>query len=108
MNGFKTRSHTHISTFFSRVKAFFTGAGPFVNRAMLVGAVQIGTYDSFRDYFRKEWGVVNNTLNVFYSSMASGIIYSVVTMPFETAKNRMAFQKPDPITGNETVDKVPY
>lgn len=31
--------------------------------------------------------------------MTSGLLYSVVTMPFETAKNRMAFQKPDPVTG---------
>ena len=28
----------------------------------------------------------------------AGLIYSIVTMPFETAKNRMAFQKPDPVT----------
>ena len=31
--------------------------------------------------------------------MTSGIIYSVLTMPLETTKNRMAFQKPDPVTG---------
>jgi solute carrier family 25 (mitochondrial oxoglutarate transporter), member 11 len=31
--------------------------------------------------------------------MTSGLIYSIITMPFETAKNRMAFQKPDPTTG---------
>ena len=28
----------------------------------------------------------------------AGLIYSIVTMPFETAKNRMAFQKMDPVT----------
>ena len=28
----------------------------------------------------------------------AGLIYSIVTMPFETAKNRMTFQKPDPVT----------
>ena len=28
--------------------------------------------------------------------MTSGLIYSVITMPLETAKNRMAFQKPLP------------
>ena len=31
--------------------------------------------------------------------MTSGIIYSVLTMPLETTKNRMAVQKPDPVTG---------
>lgn len=28
-----------------------------------------------------------------------GLLYSLVTNPFETAKNRMAFQKADPQTG---------
>lgn len=30
--------------------------------------------------------------NQFASSMSAGLIYSIITMPFETAKNRMAFQ----------------
>jgi hypothetical protein len=38
-------------------------------------------------------------VTVFYASMTSGLIYSVITMPLETAKNRMAFQKPDAVTG---------
>ena len=29
-----------------------------------------------------------------------GLIMAVVTMPLETAKNRMAFQKPDKVTGS--------
>ena len=41
--------------------------------------------------------------NVFGASMASGLIYSLVTMPLETAKNRMASQKIDPATG-----KLPF
>jgi ASC-1-like (ASCH) protein len=40
------------------VKTFFSGSGPFVNRAMLVGAVQVGTYDQFRDMY-KEMGVTS-------------------------------------------------
>eukprot|EP01038_Epipyxis_sp_PR26KG_P014894 gene14894-20030_t len=73
-------------------KTFFSGCGPFVNRAMLVGAVQVGTYDQFKSIFCG-WGVKNELLNVFYASMTSGLIYSIITMPLETAKNRMAFQK---------------
>lgn len=79
-------------------KAFFSGSGPFVNRAMLVGAVQIGSYDQLREKFKK-LGMTNPALNVFYASMVSGLLYSVITMPFETAKNRMAFQSVDPLTG---------
>jgi hypothetical protein len=70
------------------VRTFFSGSGPFVNRAMLVGAVQVGTYDQFRDSFRR-LGVTQPSLNVFCAAMTSGLLYSVVTMPFETAKNRM-------------------
>lgn len=44
-------------------------------------------------------GIKQETLNVFSAAMTSGFIYSVVTMPFETTKNRMAFQRPDPVTG---------
>jgi solute carrier family 25 (mitochondrial oxoglutarate transporter), member 11 len=96
------------------VRAFFSGSGPFVNRAMVVGAVQVGTYDQFRDMFRKN-GVKNvsgpsmlhlrplyfsqELLNVFYASMVSGLIFATVTAPLETAKNRMAFQRADPVTG---------
>ena len=41
--------------------------------------------------------------NVFAAAMTSGLFYATVTMPFESAKNRMAFQKPDSKTG-----KLPY
>lgn len=75
-------------------KAFFNGSGPFVNRAILVGCVQVGTYDQLKDSYRKI-GVTGQFSNVFCSSMTAGFLYACVTMPFETAKNRMAFQKPD-------------
>lgn len=98
------RNYRSVADAFSRIlkeegpKTFFRGVGPFVNRAMLVGAVQVGTYDQFREMYRG-YGVTHETLNVFYAAMTSGLIYSIVTMPFETAKNRMAFQRPDPVTG---------
>lgn len=100
----KRRNYTGVANAFSRilreegVKTFFSGSGPFVNRAMLVGAVQVGTYDQFKDTFRKEFGITSALSLTMCASMASGLIYSIVTMPFETAKNRMAFQKPDPVT----------
>ncbi|RYH32034.1 solute carrier family 25 protein [archaeon] len=99
------RNYTGVGNAFQRIMkeegfgAFFRGCGPFVNRALLVGAVQVGTYDQFKQMYKEQLGVKNDILNVFYASMTSGLIYSIVTMPFETAKNRMAFQKPDPQTG---------
>lgn len=54
-------------------------------------------------FFPPTPGVPMGLANQFCSSMSAGLIYSLITMPFETAKNRMAFQKPDPATG-----KLPY
>jgi hypothetical protein len=60
--------------------------------------IQVGSYDQLRAKF-KDLGVTNAPLNVLYSSMVSGLLYSLITMPLETAKNRMAFQTVDPTTG---------
>jgi len=78
------------------VRAFWRGSMPFVNRAMLVGATQVGTYDQFKESYAKMG--LKGLSNVFAASMSAGLLYSLITMPFETAKNRMAFQKPDPVT----------
>lgn len=77
--------------------------------------LSLGTFDQFKATF-KSLGVVKDLPNVFCASMSSGILYSVITMPMETAKNRMAFQKPDPTTGNQLrirstysgLGKIPY
>eukprot|EP00475_Leptophrys_vorax_P009273 TRINITY_DN1613_c0_g1_i1.p1 TRINITY_DN1613_c0_g1~~TRINITY_DN1613_c0_g1_i1.p1 ORF type:complete len:319 (+),score=65.57 TRINITY_DN1613_c0_g1_i1:51-1007(+) len=79
------------------VKTFWRGSMPFVNRAMLVGATQMATYDQFKELYH-QWGIHSRIGNEFASAMSAGLLYSVITMPFETVKNRMAFQKPDPVT----------
>jgi len=76
--------------------AFYRGVQPFAMRAMLVGGTQVATYDQFKMTYA-DFGI-SGIANQFCSSMSAGLIYSIVTMPFETAKNRMAFQKMDPIT----------
>eukprot|EP00960_Hanusia_phi_P007281 207099-Hanusia_phi.AAC.15 len=58
---------------------------------------QVGTYDQLKATFNK-LGVTGKFSNVFCASMTSGLFYASVTMPFETAKNRMASQRPDPLT----------
>merc|ERR1712137_160164 len=77
------------------VKTFWRGSIPFVNRAMVVGATQVGTYDQFKQMFSNALGVPTTSLtSVFLSSMSAGLVYSVLTMPLEAVKNRMAFQTP--------------
>eukprot|EP00606_Chrysophyceae_sp_TOSAG23-5_P000513 GSChrysophyteH2.ASY1.ANO1.1538.1 assembled CDS len=103
------RNYSGVGNAFSRIlkeegfSAFFRGSGPFVNRAMLVGAVQVGTYDQFKQVYREKLNITSAVPNVFAAAMTSGLLYSIITMPFETCKNRMAFQKVDPITG-----KLPF
>ncbi len=83
------------------IGTFWRGCQPFVMRAMLVGGTQVATYDQFKGIYAG-FGLGKGLLNQFASSMSAGLIYSVITMPFETAKNRMAFQKPD------AAGKLPY
>eukprot|EP01040_Poterioochromonas_malhamensis_P013556 gene13556-14916_t len=81
-------------------RAFFRGVEPFVLRAILVGSIQIATYDHFREVYRRQYQINDPAKNVFAAAMTSGLLYSFVTMPLETVKNRMAFQKPDPQNGS--------
>jgi solute carrier family 25 oxoglutarate transporter 11 len=64
---------------------------------MLVGATQLATYDQFKELYH-QWGINSRIGLEFSAAMSAGLLYSLITMPFETVKNRMAFQKPDPVT----------
>jgi len=112
------RNYKGIGDAFTRIlaeegpSAFFAASGPFMNRAIIVGMVQVGTLDQFKEYYRNT-GITNKLSNTFCASMSSGLLYSLVSMPLETAKNRIAFQKPDPVTGErlyrttiQTVGKI--
>jgi len=83
------------------IAAFWRGSTPFVTRACLVGATQVATYDQFKTIYAG-FGIKGGS-NVVCSSFTAGLVYATITMPFESAKNRMASQKPDPETG-----KLPY
>lgn len=78
------------------VLAFWRGSTPFVCRACLVGATQVATYDQFKAIY-KGFGLEGNA-NQTASAMTAGLVYSVLTMPLESSKNRMASQKADPVT----------
>jgi len=82
------------------IPAFWRGSQPFVARAMMVGVFQVATLDQFKDFYAQSLNQKRNSIsNVFCAAMTSGLIYSLATMPLEAAKNRMASQKPDPVTG---------
>jgi len=86
------------------VAAFWSGSTPFVQRAMLVGIFQVATMDQFKQIYANALNQKKNSIpNVFCASFTAGFIYSVMTMPLEASKNRMASQTPDPVSG-----KMPY
>ena len=69
---------------------------------------KVGTYDQFRDTFRK-WGITNQFTNVFWSSMASGLLFAGATMPLETAKVRCATASvPPPISSPSPFQLPPF
>lgn len=75
------------------IGSYWRGSMPFVNRAMMVGAFQVGFFDQFKSVY-KSLGVREGFYNTFCAAMTAGLIYSIATNPLETAKNRMAAQKP--------------
>mmetsp|Transcript_10550 Transcript_10550/g.15825 ORF Transcript_10550/g.15825 Transcript_10550/m.15825 type:complete len:297 (-) Transcript_10550:211-1101(-) len=86
------------------VAAYWSGSTPFVQRAMMVGVFQVATYDQFKLMYANLFSQKKDSVpNVFCAAMTSGLLYSIVTMPLEASKNRMANQKPDPKTG-----ELPY
>ncbi len=76
-----------------------SGCTPFIARAILVGALQIGTYDHFRAFFTSA-GIASPFLVVTAASASAGALYSAATMPLETLKNALAFQRRDALTGS--------
>ena len=97
------RNYKHVGDALVRILkeegplSFWRGCLPFVQRCMLVGALQVGCFDQYKEMYQDYAGLMRGTYsNVFAASMTSGLIYSLITMPFETTKNRMQFQKPLP------------
>lgn len=104
------RNYTGVGDVVKRIyteegpRAFWRGSVPFAQRAAMVGVFQVATLDQFKELYAHYLNQKKNSIpNVFCAAMTSGLIYSIATMPLEASKNRMASQKPDPVTG-----KLPY
>ena len=86
--------HTLTSLLNSGIFAFWRGVIPFAQRAVVVGVCQVGTFDVGKEFYEEKFHIQRGTtLNVFCAAMTSGLFYALVTMPLESAKNRMASQK---------------
>jgi len=73
------------------VRTYWRGAGPTVLRAMVVSTTQLGTYDQAKVTFQ-EWGLPDGTGLHLASSLTAGLVYSLASLPLDTAKTRMQTQ----------------
>jgi solute carrier family 25 oxoglutarate transporter 11 len=78
------------------VATFWRGATPFAQRAVLVGVCQVATFDQFKATYASFFPsalALGTGANSMISGASSGLVYSILTMPLESSKNRMTFQK---------------
>ena len=62
------------------VATFWRGCAPFVQRAMLVGIVQVGTFDQNKELYDRYAGLKRGTYpNVFAAAFTSGLLYSIIS-----------------------------
>ncbi len=73
------------------ISSWFRGIGPNVNRAMLMTAGQLATYDQIKEMLLSIPGnvFVDNKTTHLVSSVIAGFIATVVTQPFDVVKTRM-------------------
>ncbi|EKU21282.1 mitochondrial 2-oxoglutarate malate carrier protein [Nannochloropsis gaditana CCMP526] len=91
------RGYKHVGDALLRVAreegvlTYWRGAGPTVMRAMVVSTTQLGTYDQAKVTF-KETGLPDGTSLHLISSLTAGLVYSLASLPLDTAKTRMQSQ----------------
>lgn len=91
------RGYKHVGDALLRVAreegvlTYWRGAGPTVMRAMVVSTTQLGTYDQAKVTF-KEMGLPDGTSLHLISSLTAGLVYSLASLPLDTAKTRMQSQ----------------
>lgn len=91
------RGYKHVGDALLRVAreegvlTYWRGAGPTVLRAMVVSTTQLGTYDQAKVTFQG-WGLPDGTGLHLASSLTAGLVYSLASLPLDTAKTRMQTQ----------------
>lgn len=73
------------------VLTYWRGAGPTVLRAMVVSCTQLGTYEQAKASY-KELGMRDGMSLQLASSLTAGLVYSLASLPLDTAKTRMQSQ----------------
>ena len=96
------RGYAHVLDALRRIGAeegaltYWRGATPTVARAAVVAATQLGSYDQAKEVYRDALGVAEGAKLHLMSAVTAGFIYSLVSLPLDTAKTRTQSQKPLP------------
>lgn len=89
------RNYKHAFDGLSRIikeegaASLFKGVIPNVQRAMLMTAAQLATYDQVKQYLMTNYNCNDSILTHFYASMASGFVATTVTQPVDVVKTRI-------------------
>jgi hypothetical protein len=84
-------------------KGLWRGSGPTVQRAALLTASQVPSYDHVKHALKNGGYVQEGYLCHFGCSMVAGVVAAAVTSPVDLVKSRVMTQPIDPITGNGTL-----
>lgn len=74
------------------IKKLWSGSSPTVARAMVVNAIQVGGYEVSKNNLKKQLGMSEGIMLHLGSSLIAGFLYSIATLPIDTAKTRMQTQ----------------
>lgn len=78
------------------ILAYWRGATPTVARAMVVSATQLGCYDQAKQFYKSLLNLADGIPLQLLSSVSAGFVYSVASLPLDTAKTRMQTQTKSP------------
>jgi solute carrier family 25 oxoglutarate transporter 11 len=96
----KRRGYTNVVNALFRVGreegvlTYWRGATPTVSRAIVVSITQLATYDKFKSLLKQYASMHEGLALHFSASLLSGLVYSFVSLPLDTAKTRMQTQAP--------------
>jgi len=75
------------------VKTLWRGATPTMGRAMVVNAAQLATYSQAKQYILSTGYIKDGIFCHFVSSMISGLVTTIASMPVDIAKTRLQSMK---------------
>jgi len=95
--GQQKRYHGTVDAFVKIIKheglaGLYKGVGPTTQRAALLTASQLSSYDQFEHILLRNTSLTAGLINHFVASIAAGLVAAIVTSPIDTIKTRIMNQ----------------